>query len=99
MVKTSIKDFEIELKKLDERISIVSNKNRPGLANIKIAGEDICPIPDGFIQDEATADYKYEFPNGMVVPHRTKQAALDAVNNTLTFIQSKEGADLFFNKD
>lgn len=99
MEKLSIKDFEAELKLLDDRITIVPNPRRPGLANIKLGGVDICPIPDGYIQDVVTADYKYEFPNGMTAPHKTITQARVAVQGTLKLISTKEGEELFFDKE
>lgn len=92
----TIPDFENELKSLDDRLSIVPNRNYPNLANIKLSGKDICPIPAGEIREETDPSYTIVFPNGMVVPHRSRQTALALVKDTLEKIKDKDYHDAFF---
>ncbi len=92
-----IKEFEKELKKIDERLEIVSNPNRPGLANIKLGGRDVCPVPDGEIKEDPDPDYYYTFPNGMSARHKSRAEALSMVESTLEYIKTPEGKDIFFN--
>lgn len=94
-MKTS--DFEIELKKIDSRLSIVPNPNRAGLSNIMIDGKDVCPVPSNEIRDEIDHNYRYEFPNGMSARHKSKSEALAHVHQTLELIKTEEGANQFFN--
>lgn len=89
-------DFETELKAIDERLSIVQNPNFPQMANIKLNGKDICPIPSGEIKDETDAGYTMSFPNGMVVPHRSRETALALVKDTIEKIKDKDYHDAFF---
>jgi len=89
------KDFEKELQELDSRITIVPNPNRSNLANIKLNGTDICPIPMD-IRDETDLKYSIELPNGFVVPHRSKRDATDLVKARLELIKTEQGAKDFF---
>lgn len=91
-------DFEKELKQLDARIAIVPNPNRPGLSNIKIDGKDICPVPADEIREEPDRNYTYEFPNGMIARHKSRQEALTQVHHILELIKTQEGADAFFGR-
>lgn len=92
----TIQEFEKELKAIDERLSIVPNRNFPELANIKLNGKDICPIPSGDIREETDLSYTMTFPNGMCRPHRPRQEALAMVRNTLEKIQDRDYHDAFF---
>lgn len=60
-------EFEKELKKLDERFSVVENPNRVGLSNIFFMGlnYDLPVISTSLIQEEIDQAYRYQFPNGM----------------------------------
>jgi len=89
-------DFALELKKLDPRLEIVSNPNRPGLSNIKLDGKDICPVPSDEIKDEPDNSYRYEFPNGMSARHKSRSEALAQVEQVLEMIKTPEGHELFF---
>ena len=91
-----IKDFETELKELDPRLSIVQNPNRANIANIKLNGQDVCPIPANEIREERDPTYCIEMPNGMMIPHRSRQEALIAVKHILEYIKTPEGNDVFF---
>ena len=91
-------DFETELKALDPRLAVVPNPNRPQISNIKLDGQDICPIPAYEIRDEPDATYTIELPNGMVRPHKSRREALEQVNHVLNLIKTKEGADIFFGR-
>lgn len=89
------KDFEKELQELDSRITIVPNPNRSNLANIKINGRDVCPIPMD-IREEPDPKYVITLPNGFVVMHRSKRDATALVKSRLELIKTEEGANEFF---
>jgi hypothetical protein len=91
-------DFEAELRKIDPRLSIVPNPNYPQLANIKLDGVDVCPIPANDIREESDPSYTVEFSNGFRSKHRSRPEAIDRVNAIIEMIKTKEGADIFFNK-
>lgn len=88
--------FKAELQKLDSRLDIIDNPNRPGLSNIKLDGRDICPVPSNEIYDEPNNNYRYEFPNGMSARHKSISEALAQVNATLEMIKTEEGKSIFF---
>jgi len=92
-------DFADEVMKIDSRLSVVQNPNHKGLANIKLDGRDICPIPSGEILDEPDPGYTIEFPNGYVCKHRSRREALELVHDRLEMIKTKEGADIFFARE
>ena len=96
---TRTSDFQAELTAIDPRLVIVPNPNRTQISNIKLDGVDICPIPAYEIRDETDPTYNIELPNGMVRPHKSKAEALAMVNHILTLIKTKEGADLFFDRN
>jgi hypothetical protein len=89
-------DFEKELQKLDPRLSIVANPNRPGIANIKLDGKDVCPVPADDIKEEADPNFTYTFPNGMIARHNSRADALTKVQQTLDYIKTDEGREVFF---
>lgn len=88
--------FEAELKKLDSRLEIVENPNRPGLSNIKLEGRDICPVPSEEIKEEPDNNYRYEFPNGMSGRHKSVGEAKAQVEQILEMITTPEGYAQFF---
>jgi hypothetical protein len=92
----TIPEFETELKLIDPRLSIVQNPNRPNICNIKLSGTDICPIPSGEIRDDSDPSYAIEMPNGMMIPHRSRNEAIAMVKHTLNLISTKDGHDAFF---
>lgn len=92
-------DFSDELLKIDPRLSIVPNVNRPKVANIKLDGTDICPIPAYEIREFPDAGYTMELPNGSVVKHRSKEEALTLIHQTLEFIKIPDNADAFFGRN
>lgn len=94
-----IPDFENELKALDPRLSIIPNPNRPELANIKLEGIDICPIPKEEIMEESDASYSIQAPNGWKMRHKSRAEALAQVKSTLESIKTKEGFESFFDKE
>jgi hypothetical protein len=94
-----IPTFEDELKTIDPRLSIVINPNRPQLANIKLDGADVCPIPAYEIRDDFDPTYTIELPNGMVRPHRSRTEAIAFVNSTLERIKNPQEADVFFGRN
>lgn len=92
-------DFEAELKEIDPRLSIVQNPNRPQLANIKLDGQDICPIPAYEIRDEPDPTYTIELPNGMHAPHKSKREAIAMVHHVLKLLENPDNADAFFGRN
>jgi len=67
-------ELESELKKLDERFSVLENPNRVGLSNIFFAGinYDLPTISTNLIKDEVDQSYRYQFPNGMFARYWSK---------------------------
>lgn len=102
-----IPDFENELKAMNDDISIVVNpnrgpneENRHGIANIKLYGEDICPIPSGDIYDEPNDTYGYMFPNQIRLSRfKTRPEAIMQVRHILDTIKSQDGRDAFLGKN
>lgn len=101
-----ISDFEKELKAIDPRLAIIPNHNRPagegnpqGISNIKLDGRDVIPVPSDEISDEPDNNMRYVFPNGMSARHKSRQEALAVVHDTLKKLETKEYADLFFEKE
>ena len=94
-----IPDFELELKEIDPRLSIVPNPNRTHIANIKLDGTDICPIPRYEIREYPDPTYTVEMPNGSVAKHRSKEEAIALVKHTLKIIETQEGADQFYGRN
>jgi len=92
-------DFADEVMKIDPRLTVVQNPNRPAIANIKIDGTDICPIPSHEIRENHDPAYSLELPNGSTAPHRSRQEALIAIQATLEKIKTPEGADQFFGRN
>lgn len=92
-------EFQSELTAIDPRLVIVPNPNRPKIANIKLDGVDICPIPAFEIRDLPDPTYTIELPNGMVRPHKSREEALAMVHHTLKIIQDPETADAFFGRN
>lgn len=76
------KEFEKELKAVDERFTVVENPNRPGLSNIFFDGKnfDLPVISTHNIKDEEDASHRYEFPNGMSARHHSRQEILGRIN-------------------
>lgn len=93
-------DFADEVMKIDPRLTVVPNPNYQGkLANIKLDGRDICPIPGDIILEEPDPGYTITFPNGYVCKHRSRREALAMIHDRLEMIKTPEGADLFFGKE
>ena len=91
-------DFAEEITKIDPRLTIQVNANRPGLANIMLDGKDVCPIPQFEIFEETDPGYKITFPNGWTAVHKSRKEALDQIHSTLELIKDKDGADRFFGR-
>lgn len=91
-------DFAEEIGKIDPRLTIQVNPNRPGLANIMLDGKDICPVPQFEIMDEPDPGYKFSFPNGWTGQHKSKREALAQIQHTLEIIKTQDGADQFFGR-
>lgn len=99
MEKIPVSQLLKELKELDPRVEIVPNPRRPGLSNIKIDGEDICPIPSDFLQTERTPDYVYRFPNDYIGTHRTYGEAKEYAIKIIEALKDKSFSEEFFDKD
>ena len=101
-----IPDFLNELKAINPDIEIVVNphrrpneENRIGISNIKLWGQDICPIPDEDIFDEPNDTYGYIFPNAVRVSRfRTRPEAIGMVQHVLEQVKTKDGKDAFEGK-
>ncbi len=100
-----IPDFEAELKAIDKRLDIVPNphrmpneENRTGISNIKLDGQDVCPIPSDDIFDEPNLNFGYTFPNGLKARFKTRPEALGEVQRILGIITTQEGSDMFHGK-
>lgn len=91
-------DFIEELKKIDPRIEVRENPNRPGLSNVFLDGEDIIPIPSVEIKDEPDPNYTYTFPNGMIARHKSRQEVLDRLNSIFKLLETEEGRADFYDK-
>jgi hypothetical protein len=91
-----ISDYEKVLQKMDPRLTIVKNPNREGLANVKLSGRDICPVPAEEIKDTPDPNYTYTFPNGMIARHNSIEDVTHKVNHTLEYIKTEEGKEVFF---
>jgi len=94
-----IPDFENELKAIDPRLSIVPNPNRPQIANIKLDGIDVCPIPRYEIKDDSDPGYTIELPNGSHAKHRSRTEALAYVQHILKSLQTQDGHDAFYREN
>lgn len=94
-----LEEFREELKLLDPRLTVDINPNRPQLANIKLDGMDICPIPSGEIKEEPDPNYTITLPNGWVAKHKSRSEALAIVKDTLEKIKTPEFADNFFGRN
>lgn len=92
-------DFQDELMKIDPRLTIVPNPNRPKVANVKLDGIDVCVIPAYEIRELPDPSYTLELPNGTVAKHRSKLETLAVVQHTLNTIKTSEGADAFFGRN
>jgi len=93
-----ISDFELELKKINPDLVIVPNPNRPGLSNVKLNGQDICPVPSENIKEEPDKDYRYAFPNGISARHNSIPEVIAKVEATLKTLQTEEGREIFYGK-
>lgn len=94
----TIPDFENELKAIDNRLSVVPNPNRTGIANIKLEGRDVCPIPSEEILDEPDEGYRITLPNGWEARHKSRSEAIARVKSVLELIKTKDGSDQFFGR-
>lgn len=92
-------EFAEQLKKLDPRLEIVPNPNRKGLSNVKLDGEDICPVPSEIIKEETDPGYVYAFPNGWVAPHNSTKEVLAKVHRILELLKTRDGYELFYGKE
>ncbi len=77
--------FELELKELDPRFSVVENPNRPGLSNIFFEGKnyDLPVISTHLIKDDIDPTHRYQFPNGMFARMHARPEILERLNTFL----------------
>lgn len=94
----TLEQFREELRLLDPRLTIDLNPNRQGLANIKLGGFDVCPIPSGEIKEEPDPGYTITAPNGWQMKHKSRPEALAIVMDTLEKIKTPEGYANFFDR-
>lgn len=75
-------EFEVELKKLDPRFSVVENQNRPGLSNIFFEGKnfDLPVVSTHLIKDEVDYTHRYQFPNGLFARMHSRPEILERIN-------------------
>lgn len=98
MQKIKTEEFEKELQKIDPRIMIVPNQNRPGASNVFLNGVDICPwIPQFEMQDEYTQDYNFNL-HDTPIPFKTTTQVIEMVNLVLERLKQPEYADILFDK-
>lgn len=95
----TLQELQTELKQLDERLEVVPNSNRPGLANVKLEGRDITPCPLEDIREDIDPTYFYTFPNGMQGRHKSYGEIIDSVKRILEMVKTEEGRDVFFAND
>lgn len=83
-------EFEIELKKIDSRFSVVPNENRPGLSNIFFEGMnyDLPVISTNDIRDNIEPSYVYEFPNGLRSRFWSKGEILGRIESFLKVVDA-----------
>lgn len=97
-MKITTEDFQRELQKIDPRIMIVSNANRPGASNVFLNGVDICPwVPSFEVQDEHTPDYIYRLHDNPI-PFKTSTEIKEIVLMTLNKLKDPEFSDILFDK-
>lgn len=102
-----IPDFENELKAIHRDLVIIPNpnrqpneENRHGISNIKLFGQDICPIPSEEIYDEPNDTYGYIFPRQIKMSRfKTRPEALAHVYHIIETIKTPEGSDAFMGKN
>ena len=92
-------DFLNELKAIDPRLDIVDNPNRPQLANILLAGENVCPIPRDEIKDDPDPNYFIMTPNDWKLLHKSRNEAIGQVRAILEKIKNPEEAEIFFSRE
>lgn len=91
------KDFEVKLKELDERFSVVDNPNRPGLSNIFFMGKnyDLPVISTNLIKEEVDQGYRYQFPNGMFARYWTQGEILGRCEDFIKAFKDGQYSDLY----
>jgi len=82
-------DFEKILQKLDPRLTVVDNPNRPGLSNIFFEGKNYdLPVISTFdIRDDVDTTHVYEFPNGLRARFWSKAEILGRIEQFLKNIE------------
>lgn len=96
MQKITTEEFQKELQKIDPRLMIVPNNNRPGASNVFLNGADICPwVPQFELQDEHSPDYVYKL-NDMPIPFKTTVEITEIVKMTLKQLEQPEYAEVLF---
>lgn len=82
-----IKDFERELKGIDNKLSIHTHPINTDVAGIKWNNVYICAIPSGAIFDEKKEGYR----DAVGIIHKTRPEALAQVKRFLWQLQNEKG--------
>lgn len=82
-------DFELKLKEIDSRFSVVPNPDRPGLSNIFFEGKnyDLPVISSEDIREEIDPAYQYEFPNGMRARYWSQDEVIGRIEDFLKKVE------------
>lgn len=88
------KDFEKKLQEKYPTAEIRTNPSRPGLANVFVNGEEVCPVPSEEIKEEPDNGYRYVFPNDMSARHNSIEDVYAKVEAHIKFSSTEEGQAL-----
>jgi len=94
-----LNDFLIEIQKIDPRLTIQVNPNRPGLSNIMLDGKDVCPIPTDDLREEDDPRHYYTFPNGYSAPHNSVTSAKQKIHLLLEKLKDPKVAEEFYSNE
>jgi hypothetical protein len=94
-MRIKTEEFLKELKAIDPRIEVIQNPNYPKLMNVKILGQDVCPLPADEISETADQSHRMDFNNGMSVRHKSREEVISQVHATLRFIENPENLKEF----
>jgi hypothetical protein len=92
-------DFAEQIKKIDPRLTIIPNENRPGLSNIMFDGRDVCPVPSDEIKEDDDPRYYYVFPNGYSAAHNSVKSALAKIEGLFEKLKDPEKKEAFYSND
>jgi hypothetical protein len=90
-------EFEVVLKEIDPRFSVVDNPNRPGLSNVFFLGKnyDLPALSTHDIRSEIDMSYRYEFPNGMLARFWSQGEIIERVKAFLDQFNSGKYAGFY----